>query len=83
MKTIYSEALSAFLDSSDGMKQGDLALRVGCPQGAISRYVAGKRFPDVERASAIDAATEGRVSLSLWRVVAAERAGLTAATRAA
>lgn len=76
--SIYSEALAAYLNSNGALKQSDLASEAGCTQAAISRYATGKRFPDHKLAAEIDRATEGRVSVSLWRVVAAEKAGLAA-----
>lgn len=76
--SIYSEALEAYLNSAGAKKQADLAEEAGCTQAAISRYSNGRRFPDAKVAAEIDRATDGKVPLSLWRIVAAERAGLAA-----
>ncbi len=76
--SIYSEALDGYLKSPGALNQSDLADRSGCTQAAISRYATGKRFPDSTVASKIDETTGGKVPISLWRVVAAERAGLAA-----
>lgn len=76
--SIYSEALAAYLRSADAGTQSDLAARAGTTQAAVSRYATGKRFPDHKIAAELDRATNGQVPLSLWRVVAAEKAGLAA-----
>lgn len=78
MSTIYSAALRAFLESEGAPKQSDLAADAQCTQAAISRYAKGIRLPPREIAERIEEATSGKVSVSLWRVVAAERAGLAA-----
>lgn len=75
---IYAKALAAYLDSSDAPNQNDLAERADCTQAAISRYATGKRFPDAKTAERISRATTDRVPFSVWRQVAAERAGLAA-----
>jgi len=78
--SIYSDALNAYLDrkGENGPTQSEFAEAVGCTQAAMSRYAAGKRLPPSDLAIKIDQASEGRVPLSLWRVVAAEKAGLGA-----
>lgn len=76
--SIYSEALKAYLASPDAATQADFADEAGCTQAAISRYAKAIRLPTREIAERIDAASGGRVPLSLWRVVAAEKAGLAA-----
>lgn len=76
--SIYSQALGAYLKQPDAKKQADLAEEAGCTQASISRYATGERFPNAAVASKIDEATGGNVPMSLWRIVAAERAGLAA-----
>lgn len=78
MSTIYSAALKAFLNAEGAPRQADLAADAMCTQAAISRYAKGIRLPPREIAERIEGATGGKVSVSLWRVVAAERAGLAA-----
>jgi transcriptional regulator with XRE-family HTH domain len=73
--SIYSDALRAFLDAKV-MNQSDLAEKADCTQAAISRYASGQRLPPFAIADKIDRATEGQVPLSLWRIVAAKKAGL-------
>lgn len=75
---IYSEALDTYLKRADAKKQVELAEAAECTQAAISRYRTGKRFPDSQTAAALDGATGGLVSFTLWRAVAAERAGIAA-----
>lgn len=75
--SIYSEALNAFLGTKS-LNQQDLAEKAECTQAAISRYATGLRFPPRETAEKIERASEGAVPMSLWRVVAAEKAGLAA-----
>jgi len=74
----YRTALQAHL-AIDGNTQAKLAEAAGITQAAISRYVTGDRFPDREMAQKIDIATEGGVSLAIWREEAARRLGLDAA----
>lgn len=75
---IYSQALKAYLEGPDAGTQSDFADRAQCTQAAISRYAKALRFPTREIAERIDAASAGKVPMSLWRVVAAEKAGLAA-----
>jgi transcriptional regulator with XRE-family HTH domain len=74
----YREALAAYL-SLEGNDEIGLAEKVGCSQATINRYRHGKRFPDAENARAIDAATGGAVSFSLWQAEFLQRSGLDAA----
>jgi transcriptional regulator with XRE-family HTH domain len=76
--SIYSEALDAYLDRKGeaGPTQSDFADKVGCTQAAISRYATGLRLPPRDIAEKIDRHSEGKVPLSLWRIVAAKKAGL-------
>lgn len=76
--SIYSEALAAYFKRADAKKQDDIAARAKCTQAAVSRYATGLRFPPREVAEEIAAATDQAVPMTLWRVVAAERAGLAA-----
>ena len=76
--TIYSEALRTYLGADGDLRQEAFAQRAGCTQAAISRYAAGGRFPDRQIAEKIERASGGSVPMTLWRVVAAERAGLAA-----
>ncbi len=76
--SIYSDALTAYLKRDDALKQFELADQAGCTQAAISRYAAGLRLPPREAAEKIERSTIGAVPMTLWRVVAAERAGLAA-----
>ena len=72
---IYRAALSQYLDPPERTQEA-LGAAIGKSQVAISRYVNGERFPDVDTARAIDAATDGAVPLSLWRADAAQRFGI-------
>ncbi len=72
---IYADALTKHLASR---RQADFADAVGIGQGTISRYVKGSRLPPREVAEKIAEASDGAVPLTLWRIVAAERAGLAA-----
>lgn len=76
--SIYSDALNAYLDrrGEAGPTQSDFAAEVGCTQAAISRYASGLRLPPRSLAELIERKSEGRVPLTLWRIVAAEKAGL-------
>lgn len=76
--SIYSQALKAYLETPGAMNQSDLAERAECTQAAVSRYAKGSRFPPREIAERIEEASGGAVPMTLWRVVAAERAGLAA-----
>lgn len=78
MSTIYSAALKAFLEAEGAPNQTDLAAEAECTQAAISRYAKGIRLPPRDIADRIDKATSGKVPVTLWRLVAAERAGLAA-----
>lgn len=70
----YTEALKAF---AAGRRQEDVAAELGCPQGSLSRYLAG-RLPTREIAEEIDAKSEGKVSISLWRLAIAVKMGIAA-----
>ncbi len=70
----YTEALRAF---ADGKTQEEVAEQLDCPQGSLSRYLAG-RLPTREVAEKIDGKSAGKVSLALWRVAAAVKLGIAA-----
>lgn len=72
---IYADAISAYLGRS-GVTQDSLANKAGASQSAICRYAAGDRFPDRATADRLHEVSAGEVPISLWRIVAAERAGL-------
>lgn len=76
--SIYSDALDTYLDRKGeiGPTQSDFAAEVGCTQAAISRYASGLRLPPRFLAERIEQKSEGKVPLTLWRIVAAEKAGL-------
>lgn len=73
----YQTALKHFL-AREGVKQDDVAERIGKSQAAVNRYANGHRFPDAETARKIDVATEGVVAFALWQSVAMERLGIAA-----
>ena len=75
MSNIYSESLRQYLERSAETQQG-LAAKAGVAQSAISRYADGKRFPDRATADKLNEISGGEVPIALWRIVAAERAGL-------
>lgn len=70
----YTEALKAF---AVGKRQEDVAAQLGCPQGSLSRYLAG-RLPSREIAEQFDAKSEGKVSIALWRLAVAVKLGIAA-----
>jgi transcriptional regulator with XRE-family HTH domain len=72
---IYSEALRQYLERAD-ITQQKLADQAGCSQAAICRYADGARFPDRPTADRLDDISKGEIPITLWRIVAAERAGL-------
>ena len=74
---IYSEALSHYLARSADTQQR-LADKAKASQSAICRYAAGDRFPDRATADRLHEVSNGEIPISLWRIVAAERAGLAA-----
>jgi transcriptional regulator with XRE-family HTH domain len=73
----YQTALKHFLDR-DGIKQADIALKIGKSQPAVHRYATGERFPDAKTARAIDDATGGVVPFALWQSVAMNKLGIAA-----
>lgn len=73
----YQTALKHFLDR-DGVKQADIAARIGKKQPTVHRYASGDRFPDAQTARRIDEATGGVVSFALWQSVAMEKLGIAA-----
>jgi transcriptional regulator with XRE-family HTH domain len=75
MSNKYSEALAAFLKSSK-ISQAKFARQVGCSQPTIFHYTTGGRFPAKETARKIELASDGRVPISLWQMIAVERAGI-------
>lgn len=81
MSNPYAAALAAHL-TAHNVKQDELAGKIDRTQVAVSRYVNGARFPDLETARLIDTATEGSVPLSLWQRVALGRLGIDEAEAA-
>lgn len=73
----YSTALKHFL-ALDGVRQCDVAARIGRSQPALHRYANGHRFPDAETARRIETATDGIVPFALWQSVAMARLGVGA-----
>lgn len=55
-ETIFAARLRAAMERA-GMKQSELAQRVGASKAAISQYLSGRNSPSIERISAIAAAT--------------------------
>lgn len=47
---------------SSGLTQAQFAERVGCTQGLVSQWINGETTVTVERAKAIEAATDGAVA---------------------
>lgn len=74
----YQSALQAFL-KKDGVRQVDIAAKIGKPQPTLNRYARGKRFPDADTARAIDSATDGAVPFALWQSVKLAELGIEAA----
>ncbi|WP_305096453.1 helix-turn-helix domain-containing protein [Croceibacterium aestuarii] len=72
----YRETLNAYLKREEN-SEATLAEKAGCTQASINRYRNGKRFPDIEQARKIAAATDGEVSLELWQSDFLRRSGLT------
>lgn len=72
----FQAALTAYLDAS-GATHSALAEASGTSQANITRYTSG-RLPSRLIAEAIDRATGGQVSLSVWQIAKAERVGITA-----
>lgn len=73
----YQTALKHFL-ARDGIKQDDIAAKIGRSQPALNRYANGHRFPDADTARLIDAATGGVVPFALWQSVALDKLGIAA-----
>jgi hypothetical protein len=74
----FQHSLTEWL-AIDGNTQNGLGAAIGVTQVAIHRYAAGSRFPDVDTARKIDAATAGAVPFSDWQADFLERSGITAA----
>lgn len=50
METVTSHPLKAYRERQvPPLSQGDLARRLGLPEGTLSRYETGKRLPDVSK----------------------------------
>jgi transcriptional regulator with XRE-family HTH domain len=73
----YQTALKHFL-GREGVRQDDIAAKIGKSQPALNRYANGHRFPDAETARLIETATNGIVSFKLWQSVALDRLGIGA-----
>lgn len=73
----YAASLDAYLAKPEN-KVTDLATAVGTHQPNITRYRQGERFPSADVARAIDAATGGEVSYSLWQAEFLHRSGIAA-----
>lgn len=73
----YQTALKHFL-ARDGVKQEDVASKIGKSQPALNRYANGHRFPDADTARLIETATDGVVPFALWQSVTLDRLGIAA-----
>ncbi|MCM1236130.1 MAG: helix-turn-helix domain-containing protein [Ruminococcus flavefaciens] len=56
MAEIFAKRLKLALEQA-GMKQSELAEKIGAPRSAVSQYLSGKNEPGAERMAAIAAAT--------------------------
>ena len=57
--------LSKYIDAS-GLTQEQFAEKIGADQSIVSRLYAGKIRPSLQRAFAIERATNGAVPVSSW-----------------
>lgn len=73
----YQTALKHFL-GRDGIKQADIAAKIGVKQPTIHRYASGDRFPDAAIARKIEEATDGVVPFALWQSIALDKLGIAA-----
>jgi transcriptional regulator with XRE-family HTH domain len=72
----YKEALAEHLKGY--ARQEEFAAKINKPQGTVSRYATGARFPDAEMAREIEKASDGAVPFSLWQAEALAKIGLAA-----
>lgn len=62
--------LSQYLEAQK-LTQAGFAARLGVPQATVSKLASGHRFPSVDTAKRIAAATDGAVPITAWPNLAA------------